>query len=334
MSLINDMLQKLDRRQQRPGIAADLPPAPGRRSGHGMSSIARGALVVTAALLLGIAAFALERLWPQREPGPPAPERIAIEVPERPPRVERDDPGPETVPESGTAPAVSMIEFDLDTEPEPESEALPDAEAPAQVQRTLRTTTPRERADDAYNEAVRHLTAGRRARAEAGLEDALGHDAAHHDSRSALAGLLYGQGRTREAETLLQEGLRISPRHAPFADQYARILMQRGDLAGALGVLERAAPPVEENTDYHALMGYLQQRAGNHDAAAGIYRALVDVRDDQGRWWLGLGISLEALRQPDRALAAYNRARNDPRLGGEVIRFLDERIRVLGASEG
>lgn len=361
MSLINDMLKNLDRRQQRQDIAADLQPVQHTRQ----KSRITPAVVIAAALLAGLVAFAIERMWPRGAPGPevtvaeaPAPEpddrtsEPVIEVraetesePEPPPEAEpvaksepvaKPKPKPEPVPKSKPV---------AKPEPTPESEAAadfakpepkpqPEAAKPVPVQRSLRPTTPRDRADKAYATAVRHLSAGRRAQAEDALTEALGHYGAHHEARGALVNLLLGAGRTREAELMLQEGLRISPKHAPFADQYARILMRRDDLAAALGVLNGAAPAIESDPDYHALIAYLYQQAENHDTAADLYRELVAIRPGQGQWWLGLGMSLDALQHTGQALDAYRRARNDSRLGSEVLRFINTRIRLLDTAHG
>jgi Tfp pilus assembly protein PilF len=206
---------------------------------------------------------------------------------------------------------------------------IPVAEPPPTVQRTLQTTSPRQRAEQAYADGIRLLTEGKRAQAEAKFRIALGHDASLHDARLTLANALLAQGRVREAEVQLQEGLRIAPGEAQLAERYARLLVDRGDLSGAIGVLSAAPPPIELEPLYHALLAALLQRAGHHKAAAETYTALVDVKPKQGLWWAGLGISLEALRRPDAALGAYRRAAQDPRLSTEMARFVNERVAAL-----
>lgn len=219
------------------------------------------------------------------------------------------------------------------TAPAPVEIPIPAAPAPETsmqtVQRTLQTSSPRQRAEQAYREGIRLLTEGQRSQAEAKLRTALGHDASLHDARLALANALLAQGRVREAEIQLQEGLRIAPGEAKLAERYARLLVDRGDLPGAIGVLSAAPPPVELEPVYHALLAALLQRAGHHQAAADTYAALVDVRPEQGLWWAGLAISLEALRRPGAALNAYRQAAQDPRLSFDMARFVNERLAAL-----
>jgi MSHA biogenesis protein MshN len=112
------------------------------------------------------------------------------------------------------------------------------------------------------------------------------------------------------------------------------MLMERGDLAGAIGVLTTAPPPLETHPGHHALLAALLQRAGNHDAAITAYTELIAVNDRQGLWWMGLAISLEAVARPAAALQAYRQAMGDPRLSTQVARFVRERADALSLAAG
>ena len=207
-------------------------------------------------------------------------------------------------------------------------------EPPVVSERTLVTQSPRQRAEEAFTDGVRFLSEGRRSQAEAKFREAVGHDAALMDARVALVNLLITQGQIREAELQLQEGLRVSPGQPALADRYARLLLDRGDLAGAIGVLSDSAPALTAHPEHHALLAALLQRAGHHESAAAAYSALVEVRPDQGLWWMGLGISLEALLRYPAALTAYRRATDDPRLSTDVERFIRERVVALSLAAG
>ncbi len=207
-------------------------------------------------------------------------------------------------------------------------------EPPVVSERTLVTQSPRQRAEAAFSDGIRLLSEGRRGQAEAKFREAVGHDASLVDARVALVNLLVTQGHIREAELQLQEGLRVSPGQPALADRYARLLLERGDLAGAIGVLSDSAPALAAHPEHHALLAALLQRAGHHESAAAAYSALVEVRPDQGLWWMGLGISLEALQRHSAALGAYRRATEDPRLSTEVERFIRERVVALSLAAG
>lgn len=330
MSLVNQVLKDLQQRQavavDTEGlIAAGSAPSPRRAS-------PRWLMLAAAAVVVGVSLVTVERLWLRAAPPLPA----AVEtVAATPAPVPAPVPAAEEVVETSTS-LLDEVRDEPVTEvaadqPEPPQvvDPAPEPAREAPVHRTLVTETPRQRGADAYSQGVRALAEGRRASAESHFRSALSHDAALHDARLALANLLASDGRLREAEIQLQEGLRIAPRHADFAERYARLLFDRNDLAGAIGVLESAQPPVAADPDYHALLAALLQRAGNHDAAADTYAALVGVQPDHGLWWMGLGLSLEGAGRPGAALDAYTRAARDVRLTQDVARFVRERIDTL-----
>ena len=329
MSLVNQVLKDLQqRRSEHPDTSGLLAAATAPRARSG----SRWALVGGGAVLLGLALFAVPHYL--LAPAPVVVRAVAVEAPP----VEAPAVEAAPVEEFEEAPAVEaapMIEEPLPVEVAIVEEAPPanvvvaEREPEPTLTRTLVTTTPRQRADTAYGAGVRALSEGRRGVAETQFRDALAHDASHADARLALANVLAGNGALREAEAQLQQGLRIAPHAAPLAERYARLLFERGDLAGAIGVLVDAAPPVADGLDYHALLAALQQRAGNHVAAADTYAALVDVRPGEGLWWMGLGISLEAEQRRAAAYDAYQHAARDARLSAQVAAFVRERLAVL-----
>ncbi len=229
---------------------------------------------------------------------------------------------------------VARTEPQAEPQTEPRTKPAERVSGGGTMQRTLVVESPRRRADSSFAAGVRALSEGRTADAERLFRDALGHDATLHSARLALANLLAGSGRSREAEVQLQAGLKITPGEPGLAERYARLLLERGDLAGAIGVLSDHPPSVPNQPEYHALRAALLQQAGNHEEAADAYASLVDVRPDNGIWWVGLAISLEARDRGQAALDAYRRAVRDPRLSGDVANFVNTRISALQGAVG
>ena len=346
MSLVNQVLQDLQqRRTEHPDTSGLLAAAPAPRPRSG----GRWALVGGAAVLLGLALFAVQHYLLAPAPAPvqtpvgatPVGATLsASRLPEAPLTVEEtlveetlvETPLVETPPVEAPLVEETTVGATLPASRLPETApatATTTPEPEPTLTRTLVTTSPQQRADTAYGAGVRALSEGRRSAAESQFREALGHDASHADARLALANLLAGSGALREAEAQLQQGLRIAPHAAPLAERYARLLFERGDLAGAIGVLVDAAPPVAADLEYHALLAALQQRAGNHVAAADTYSSLVGARPEQGLWWMGLGISLEAEQRNAAAHDAYQRAARDARLSAQVAAFVRERLAAL-----
>ncbi|MEX0899235.1 MAG: tetratricopeptide repeat protein [Gammaproteobacteria bacterium] len=339
MSLVNQVLKDLQhRRSEHPDtsglFAADTASRPRARTWW--LPLGAGAIIV------GLAAFAAQQFLARDAAIEPPVEVVATNpgatpLPREPEATITADPeiaitAEPKVADVGAVPsqATDPEPVDVGAAPLRREPVVTTVTEPApSLTRTLVTTTPRQRADTAFGAGVRALSEGRRDTAESAFRDALGHDASHTDARLALANVLAANGALREAEVQLQQGLRIAPDAAALAERYARLLFERGDLAGAIGVLVNSAPPVSSNPDYHALLAALQQRAGNHAAAASTYAALVDARPTQGLWWMGLGISLEAEQRNDAAYSAYENALRDARLSAEVVAFVRERVAVL-----
>ncbi len=222
----------------------------------------------------------------------------------------------------------------LPSKPSPVKETLP-AQMPAadmQINMRIRPLDNEQRAQQALRRGVGLLGQGGQAEAELALREAVRLDPRSPRARETLAALYFNSGRLTEAQTLLADGVRLSPRAVGLAQFYARLLAEQGELATALTVLQRASPPLTENADYHALLAALYQRAGRHQPAVWVYRQLLAQRGTQATWWMGLGISLEALDDSASALEAYLKAHQlGAGLSPQVLDYLGSRIRVLAS---
>lgn len=190
---------------------------------------------------------------------------------------------------------------------------------------------PSQLAERNYQEAVEALQNGKVSDARQSLREALAQQPRHHPSRELLAEIYLRGGQTGEAENLLAAGAALDPGHTLFSKLHARLLAQRGDISGALQVLERYPADAAGDPEYHALLGALYQRAGNHAQAVSAYRAALRLQSNQGPWWMGLAISLEAEQNPGEALSAYRRAQSSGALTGAALDFVQRKITRLEA---
>lgn len=202
------------------------------------------------------------------------------------------------------------------------------------VEKTARPLSPEQQAELSYQDALRLLQSGRPSAAEPRLRAALDSYPALRTARTALAGLLINAGRLPEATTVLSVGLALAPTYAPFAKLYARLRIDQGELADARAVLERAAPPVQDDPEYHALLAALYQRLGLYAQAAQTYRGALQAQPRNGVWWLGLGLALEGAGDRVTALQAYQRAQQSGTLDAEVLRYVETKITALQTGNG
>jgi tetratricopeptide (TPR) repeat protein len=211
----------------------------------------------------------------------------------------------------------------------PETVATAEAGQETAVVKKLLAQRPADRALSIYRKASAQLSRGEVTEGEAGLHRALELKADLHAARELLAGLLLRQKRVSEAAQVLDEGLALSPGTITFIVLRARIYTEQANLPKAISLLESQQPVFENAGDYYGLLAALYQRNGRHDAAADLYRRMLQRSPGQAVWHMGLGISLEALGNKVGAREAYQRALQSGLRGNDVRNFVNARLRIL-----
>lgn len=208
------------------------------------------------------------------------------------------------------------------------ADQAPGGEA-GRIEKKIRPTTARERAEYEYRRALGLVNQGRLQEAMNALRGALAEDAGHAASRLALFGLLIEQQRLDEAQTLLQDALARDAAQPQFAARLARLQMERGDARAAQETLVRAAASASSDAEYHALHAAVLQRLTLHKEAITQYQAALRLAPQAGVWWMGLGISLEATGRAGEAREAFERARATGRLTPELDTFVERKLKSL-----
>lgn len=197
------------------------------------------------------------------------------------------------------------------------------------IEKKMRQTTSRERAENEYRRALGMVNQGRIQEGVDVLRSALSEDAGHAGARLALFGLLVEQRRFEDARRLLEEVLARDPAQPQFASRLARLQLEGGDIEGAERTLRKAAAAAAENPEFRAFHAAVLQRLTLHKDAVAEYRAALRLLPQAGIWWMGLGISLEADGKPVEAREAYERARATGNLSVELAAFVDQKLRRL-----
>jgi MSHA biogenesis protein MshN len=91
-------------------------------------------------------------------------------------------------------------------------------------------------------------------------------------------------------------------------------------------------PYAGSNPEYHAFLAGVLQREQRHAEAAQHYRDALQLTPQNGMWWMGLGISLQADQHPAEAREAYRRARAANGLSAELQAFVDRKLDACRAS--
>jgi MSHA biogenesis protein MshN len=114
----------------------------------------------------------------------------------------------------------------------------------------------------------------------------------------------------------------------------ARLMVERGDDAGALELLDKQGNTGRFGADHQALYAALLQRAGRHTDAVERYRLALGANPASAQNWAGLGISLRATGQPQAARESFQRALQTGGLDPALENFVRESLRELRGEIG
>jgi MSHA biogenesis protein MshN len=190
-------------------------------------------------------------------------------------------------------------------------------------------STPQQQSETEYRKAVALMHQGRADEAIAGMESALRLDARNAAARQSLASLLLDQKRIDAAAARLEEGLQVDPSQHGLALILARIQVEKGNLAAAEQTLRRTLPHANERADYQAFLAAVLQREGLHAKAVEHYGLALQRSPQQGVWWMGMGISLQADNRNKEAFEAFSRAKASNTLSAELVSFVDQKLSQL-----
>jgi MSHA biogenesis protein MshN len=179
----------------------------------------------------------------------------------------------------------------------------------------------------------RAIDVGELAEAEALLEERLGRAPRDLEARELLLGLVLRGGRTDAALAQLALGLRDYPGHGSFILIRARLLAQAGDPEAAISVLESAPRSQTTRGERLQMLAALYQQQGRYGESAEAYRALLATAPGSGPAWAGLGVSLDAVGDPEAA-AAYRRALELGGLPQAAEAYARDRLAQLGQGDG
>jgi len=122
-----------------------------------------------------------------------------------------------------------------------DADAIPAADMP---QETQGKSVPQQ-ADKEFRRGSGLMQQGRTDEALAAFKSALRIDPGFDAARQTMVGLLLTSGRKAEAERVLQDALKMNPRHSSFAKQLARLQVERDAPWEALVTLQKTLPNAE-----------------------------------------------------------------------------------------
>lgn len=182
-----------------------------------------------------------------------------------------------------------------------------------------------------YSEAIAHYKKGNITAAIDLLLDTITMTPQHIEARTLLISLLIRKGEQGLAIEVIDDGLAVLPGQSAWVKTKAQLLVNQGRTGEAIRVLQANLPSLHEDTDYHAFHAGLLQKQGQYDLAAKHYLNLVQIRPDNGIWWMGLAISSHAAGDHSTAAYAYKKALQDTSLKPELRSYISKQITQLGS---
>lgn len=365
MSLINKMLQDLDARGSQPGAALPpevRTVAPRERSVPRLALIGGAAALCAVAIALGwtylrraaprpaVPLVVVTQPVQQPQPkqalvaAPAAPHAgihpipAAIAVPSEPPV-----PSPAQPPAAEAMPVRAQAAAVAPAREKRASNKVRDAEmtritgrrdAPL-AEKTIKTAVPMQegkqvttgqRAENDYRRGLDALQEGRVPEAVARLQQALAIEPRHQAARETLVRLLLENQRPDEAMRQLQLSLSLDPKQPAQAMMLSRMQLEKGGGPLAVDTLTRTLPFASDNGDYRAFLAGVLQRQQRSKEAAEQYQLALQHGPQNGVWWMGLGIALQADGRPVEAKDAFLRARASANLSADLQAFVERKL--------
>jgi Tfp pilus assembly protein PilF len=201
-----------------------------------------------------------------------------------------------------------------------------DASSPASARgESLKTVSPRQRAQALYNQAQQSLASGRSSPAKAILEEALGADPSFADARQLLASLQAESAQNDAAEATLAGGLAYAP-PPPLILALARLRLARaGDEAG-FRLLMEYQHTAKDSADYQAFLGTLLLQRKQWAEAGHRYANALRLNPRPGAWWAGYGLALFGTQQYSEAQNALTHAKQQGSLAPALLDVVNERL--------
>ncbi|MDY7572942.1 tetratricopeptide repeat protein [Actimicrobium sp. CCI2.3] len=203
------------------------------------------------------------------------------------------------------------------------STTVPSVPEPALLEKQF---TRQQRADNAYRSAIGLIETGRGSQAMVILEPLLLDNPANSAARLLLAGLLIENNRLNEARWRLQAGLEIEPLHLEMSMMLARLQVSYGNVEEAIRTLQKVAAVSNGQAGYLSFLAALLQRESRYRVSAEHYAQALRIEPQNGLWWMGYGIALQADNQREAALEAFRLARDSPGLSVQLRAFVDQSI--------
>ncbi|PJC85564.1 MSHA biogenesis protein MshN [Vibrio sp. HA2012] len=230
----------------------------------------------------------------------------------------------------------SQTDAQIRTETQVQTEAQLQAAEPVQTETAVSSgemairqvkLTPEQLAQNAIQRAEKALDANKLNDAMDAYKSALRYQPDNDTVRQKLAALYYGKKDARNAVSLLQQGIKRNKDSQTLRLALSRLLLKEKQTEAALTPLVYL--PQQPEADYLAMRAALAEQNKKGELALESYQLLVQMEEENARWWLGLAIQQERRLMYAEAKHAYENALSRVGVSNKTQTFIRDRLSLL-----
>ena len=199
-----------------------------------------------------------------------------------------------------------------------------ETESESDISKTKREPSNIEKSVNTYVRAMDLFSQGRTDEARLQLKLALGLDPANSKASQLLAAIYLGDDRSELAVEVLDSSLKLRPADQDLLRLYLQVQVQMKNYAQAIDIMERRMR-LNSPEDVAYLAG-LYQKNNDHIGAARLYSQALKLIPSNSVWWMGQGISFEALGMNEEAMKSYRQSIESGRLNTQLAEYVLGRI--------
>lgn len=148
-------------------------------------------------------------------------------------------------------------------------------------------------------------------------------------AKKRLAALYFSEGRSEDAQRVLQDTLSQVPSDSSVRLMYARLMAQQNEQDLAYYTLKAADDYPPANIELLGFRASIAQQLGKLDDALTDYNVLVTIDARNAKWWLGLAVVADKQGERKLAIESYREAFALQSLDANIQQFIQQRLQSL-----
>ena len=207
------------------------------------------------------------------------------------------------------------------------TEAEEEGDTGREISKTMREPSGEEKSQQAYLEALSMYNRSRLQESRDLLKDALQYNADNLDARKLLASMYLTDNRVATALTVIEKGLTSYPENQELLRLLLQAQVKQENYAEAIVIMEQR---LRMTTPEHvAYLAGLYQKNNGHLSAVKLYAQALQLKPTKSVWWMGQGISFEAMNKQEEALKSYQQSIVSGQLSSQLAGYVKNRINTI-----